>query len=996
MRPANAQKKAAEEALRESEELFRATFENAAVGMAHVSADGRFFRVNRRLCEILGYRASELCAKTVKEISHPADVEASTPRLQQMASGSIDSFTLEKRYLRKDQTTVWVKITIGCMRRADKTVDYHISVVEDISERKAAETALRESEQRFRALAQVSVNALYRMSADASVMLEGNGQGFMKDMPHATQSWLATYIPPHEQATVLKAARQAVATLTPLDLEHRAYLADGTIGWIRNRAVPILEESGAVREWFGSATNITEQKRAELALRQNEERLQLALEAGGIGTWFWEIGGQVFHDARCKALHGVAPDGTLGPEIWKELVHPEDWIKIDQAVARALDPADPHDHYHCEYRVRHPDGKELIVAATGCAFFQSDSGLPSKRRPVSMAGTARDITELRRVEALRESEARLRQLSDSLPGSAVYQFIVDPDRTAHWGYVSAGIEQLIGVRLEELLQDARAIEGQVLPEYRNVLIEAEKKSAHNLSDFLVEAPVRRPDGEVRWLRFQSRPRSMPNGSIMWEGIATDVTERKQAEEALRESEERLRLANEAAGISSITIDAGTGVAFYSPELSLMLGHSGSGQAGIKNIFERVHREDVARVRDRFESSLRGEKNGRLKIDFRYVRPGGEVVWLTWAGRVQFRETQAGRVPSRVIGAVMDITERKRAEKAVLEAAERLRLSIEAGRIGTFTVDIETAYAQYSAETAAMLGYHDARGGEMEIFFSGVHADDSARVRAEYDAALGGKGVVKSDFRFVRHDGQVCWIELTGRVEFRETAGGKVPVRFLGACVDHTERKLQEEQIRLLMSEVNHRSKNMLTLVYAIARQTLSANPEDFLDRFGDRIEALAASQDLLVKNEWRGVDLDGLVRSQLAHFKDLIGTRIEMGGPFVFVSAAAAQPLGMALHELATNAGKYGAFSTNAGRVEIKWSLEGAGAAREFAMSWCEQGGPPVTAPSRQGFGATVTGFVIESSLNGKVELSFPATGVVWKLRCPSSEVLEGSPQRNH
>lgn len=124
-----------------------------------------------------------------------------------------------------------------------------------------------------------------------------------------------------------------------------------------------------------------------------------------------------------------------------------------------------------------------------------------------------------------------------------------------------------------------------------------------------------------------------------------------------------------------------------------------------------------------------------------------------------------------------------------------------------------------------------------------------------------------------------------RDESGNTVGG------VAAFIDITERKRQEERVSLLMREVNHRAKNMLALVQAIARQTVAINPEDFVARFGERISALAASQDLLVRSEWRGADFHELVRSQLAHFSDLIGSRIEPMGPSLFISASAAQTM---------------------------------------------------------------------------------------------------------
>jgi hypothetical protein len=155
-------------------------------------------------------------------------------------------------------------------------------------------------------------------------------------------------------------------------------------------------------------------------------------------------------------------------------------------------------------------------------------------------------------------------------------------------------------------------------------------------------------------------------------------------------------------------------------------------------------------------------------------------------------------------------------------------------------------------------------------------------------------------RYVAKGGKPIWVHKHVSL-LRDAAGA--PTNWIALVTDMSERKRQEEQVSLLMREVNHRAKNMLALVQ-IARQTIASNPEDFVERFGNRVSALAVSQDLLVKSEWRGADLHELVRSQLAHFSDLIGSRIEPMGPSLFISASAAQTIGMALHELATNAGK--------------------------------------------------------------------------------------------
>lgn len=230
------------------------------------------------------------------------------------------------------------------------------------------------------------------------------------------------------------------------------------------------------------------------------------------------------------------------------------------------------------------------------------------------------------------------------------------------------------------------------------------------------------------------------------------------------------------------------------------------------------------------------------------------------------------------------------------------------------------------------------------------------------------------------------------VEIRLPVGREGAHRILVTCRDITERKQHEEHLQLLMREVNHRAKNLLGVVQAVAHQTAAARPEDFIERFGARIQALAANQDLLVNNNWAKVPLGDLVRSQLAPFGDLHGTRISISGPPVEVAASASQTLGMALHELATNALKYGALSNDVGRVEINWTVhsDGAGGSPRFAMCWVECGGPPVAKPSRRGFGWGVIGGMVKASLDCDAHIDFAPTGLVWRIDCPVDRVLEG------
>lgn len=212
---------------------------------------------------------------------------------------------------------------------------------------------------------------------------------------------------------------------------------------------------------------------------------------------------------------------------------------------------------------------------------------------------------------------------------------------------------------------------------------------------------------------------------------------------------------------------------------------------------------------------------------------------------------------------------------------------------------------------------------------------------------------------------------------------------IASIVDLTERRQREEQIKLLMREVNHRSKNMLGVVQSIARHTAASDPKDFSVRFSARVRALGASQDLLIESDWRGAEMADLVRSQLGHFHDLIGSRIRLSGPRLRLTPSAAQTIGMALHELATNAGKYGALSNATGIIHITWSQEGAGDSARLSICWKERGGPPVEAPARRGFGMTVIEPMARIGLSADVKLDFAADGLLWCLDAPGDKAIE-------
>ncbi|GGC35725.1 hypothetical protein GCM10011371_23870 [Novosphingobium marinum] len=235
------------------------------------------------------------------------------------------------------------------------------------------------------------------------------------------------------------------------------------------------------------------------------------------------------------------------------------------------------------------------------------------------------------------------------------------------------------------------------------------------------------------------------------------------------------------------------------------------------------------------------------------------------------------------------------------------------------------------------------------------------------------------------DGEYRWF-LSRALPIRDE-DGKV-IYWFGTNTDVTEMRDAEKRIELLLLEVNHRSKNMLAMIQSLARRT-AVSGSDFVSTLEKRISGLARNQDLLVSQSWSNVPLRDILETQLEFLGEAVG-QVSLEGPAVSLSPGAAEAIAMALHEMATNALKYGGLSEEGGSVRIEWNIvEAEGETPDFVMSWCETGGPPVSQPERTGFGSRIIADFPRTKLRGDVKLEYPASGFRWTLRCPLPNIAD-------
>jgi PAS domain S-box-containing protein len=366
-----------------------------------------------------------------------------------------------------------------------------------------------------------------------------------------------------------------------------------------------------------------------------------------------------------------------------------------------------------------------------------------------------------------------------------------------------------------------------------------------------------------------------------------------------------------------------------------------------------------------------------------------AIALGEGGQVALSGTPVAEVDTLIAELRRTAAKRQAADDLLHESKDRLQLALNAAQLGWWQYN--PLHRVFSGDTRSMEIFDvTADATPIEEIMKRVHPDDAERLWVARETALDPANPKPHaiEFRLRRENAEVRWIEVHWLAYFEGARRERPSASVIGTVADITERKEREEQVQLLMREVNHRAKNMLSVVDAIAHQTASKNHDDFIKRFSERIQALSANQDLLVRSDWAGVDIEDLTCAQLAHFADLVGSRIVVGGPKLRLKPASAQAIGLALHELATNAGKYGALSVDAGRVEVCWGIE----ADTLSMSWTERDGPSVSGPKRRGFGTMVMEAMAERSVDGTVGLDYAPSGVTWRLTCPAANALEPQP----
>jgi PAS domain S-box-containing protein len=371
-----------------------------------------------------------------------------------------------------------------------------------------------------------------------------------------------------------------------------------------------------------------------------------------------------------------------------------------------------------------------------------------------------------------------------------------------------------------------------------------------------------------------------------------------------------------------------------------------------------------------------------------------IVWAMTFGIGHFGNPELS-IDDRILGAQASVlsvalcafvlaalfAERRRHEAELEEGETRLQEALAAGSVMAFEWDVRTDVSRHSENAAQILGIDPQQTVSASYFLTLIHPDDRVPFKALVRGLSPDKPSYTISFRFIRPDGREIWLEEASKAQF-DAAGRLISLK--GLTLDITENKRAEERQNALMAELDHRVKNVLARVAVVAMATRegSSSMDEFVRTLDGRIQSMASAHSLLSQSRWHGVSLSELVRNQLAPYAT--DANMTISGADVMLSAVETQALAMVLHELVTNAAKYGALSTRGGRILVNWERQtNATAATTLIIAWQELGGPPIAAPIRSGYGTSLIRDLIPHELGGTVDLVLASDGACCKISVP-------------
>ncbi|MEP1075095.1 PAS domain S-box protein [Leptolyngbya sp. FACHB-16] len=764
-------------ALRESEAKLSAIFNQAAVGINLATLDGQYLKVNQKLCDILGYSKEELVTQNFREFCHPDDREKGEAERQQLYAGAINSFSIEKRCLHRNGSTVWINLTVSLIRQASGDVDCSIGIVEDISDRKRAEEALRQSEEKFRQLAENIQSVFWISDTDCSKILYVSPAyediwGCSRELLYTSPESFADAIHPDDQARVFEfLAKQSEG----YDEEYRILRPDGTQRWVRDRAFPIHNPQGEVYRLAGIAEDITARKQSEEIVSRQLATIEAAIDGIAILNTKGEY---TYLNQAHASLFGYRCAEELVGKTWKTLYSAAEVERFEQKVLPKLPEA------------RAWRGEAIATRRDGSTFHQEVSLTLTPQE--EMICICRDISERTRLEtarrqaqqALEQSEEQFRTVFDNAP-IAISLVRVDNYQIFR---VNAAHYQLFGYSDAELA--AMSISDLTHPDdLAEDIKQVEQMLRGEISGFQMEKRFITKKGDVILANMTVALISDPDGCPLYSmAMIEDITERKQSEMLLKAQQEFLRrlidtvpnliFVKDWQGRFTLVNQAMADI--YQAKISDLVGKTNAevhpNVAEVEQ-FLAVDREVMTTMMTRLVEETITDANGH-QCYFQTIK----TPIMSVDGHSQ-----------EILGVATDISDRKCMEEQLRQNEAWLLETQRIAHMGSWQLDVATQRNTWSEETFQIFGYAPEQPEPTyEELIQSVHPDDREQNEAVFKEAIAQVKPFELEYRVVHPDGSIIHVLVKGQPVLAETGD---LLSFLGTVLDITDRKQFEEQLR---------------------------------------------------------------------------------------------------------------------------------------------------------------------------------------------------------
>jgi PAS domain S-box-containing protein len=788
-------------AIENSEKRFRAIFENASLPIAVTREDRKLSVVNPAFCEMVGYRATELEQMKFDDITYPGDNIENEVKFKQLIDGDINHFILTKRYVHKDQSVVWVRLTVS--RFADNISEsedgdpnlYTIAIAENITERRLVEQDLQRSESFLRAVFENSAESVIVVDTSSLIVMSNRAHqnlvGYNAD--ELSQMTVRDYIHPDDIDREEELFQQALKHHNDsYQLELRFIRRDKTIRWVEASVGLVWDKDGNYQHAIAVSRDITESRSIKLAIENSEKRFRAIFENASlpITVTRQDHSIEMANPAFCEML-GYTTDELKQME-FDDFTHPDDYIEdysnYNQLVNREID------HFTRIKRYLHKDGTIVWVNLSISLFVTQD--IVAEQSNYYTVAITENITERLRVEnALKESEEWYRHISELMPDTAysyLYDFQNDKfvlNRRIGYSKVSYFTEfEMTGSALDIYSEAERQ---RLLADVQATMDGQTTASEYH---FMGEG------GRKRWIYTKRIPMWNTDKTqiIGFYGTSHDITERKEAEIALRKSEEWYR------HISELMSDIAYSYIYDLETGGFILSHSigyaevYANKFNISGLGIRANYTEIEQ--QRLLEDIQATMDGQISEDeYYFVGSDNQPKWM-YTKRAPMWNTDKTQIIG-FYGTSHDITERKEAEIALRASEEQYRTIFENSLVGMYRTTIAGRFLSVNPEIVSILGYDSVEELYDLDITTDVYLNAEERVENVENHIHHETGIVDEQVHLKKKNGDIILVQNRANV-VRDTDDNAL--YFEGSIIDITEQHRQAEEIKQLNQDLEQR------------------------------------------------------------------------------------------------------------------------------------------------------------------------------------------------